>query len=921
MEKESAVKKIKVVSNTHWDREFRQSFEKTRRRLLDMLDITLDIISKDPKFHSFTLDGHTILLDDYLEMRPEKRPLVEKLLQEGRLIAGPYYTLAEEFSISHEALVRNLIWGRKTLEKYGAKPGTVAYTPSSWGQTGQLPQILVDFGCNKMMFYRGISHHESKAEYIWEAPDGTPVYASRFALYARYNYYYQVFRQVTRGCVFEKDYNWGEYDEIPLRFSDSISGYDPSFDLKDPQITYDGREIGKSVLKMLEREDGHFTTPIFLAMMGHDISVAHPLESKMIEDAQKQLKGIVDIEFSNLEEFWKEAIPYIEKTNTTTLVGERRAYLKEGMWTYLFPGTISARTYLKQHDFEAYTKMVYFAEPLATLAFSSGDAYPVNYFNRAWQYLLSNHTHDANGGCAPDPVCLDMEYRYRKTKDIADIVTEDAIAYIAKNLAPVDQKQDAMQLVVFNTLPFTRNAIVRVDLEVPKNTNAKSFTLEHKNHQVDLYQPVTSEGSSVFIDNVWEVPTILTTNRIIQYTALNNISPLGYQTYTIVPQSHELRNNQSLITDINTLENKFIRAKVNSNGSINIYNKETGVTYENCNYFTDEGECGNAWQHENLAYDKKYNSLGEQASIYSIENGLLRASIVAEINFKVPVDYTDGTRRNELLTKLAIKTEYILEHNSKILKIKTSINNTAKDHLLKINIPTGLETTKSWADSHFDVVSRDITIPNSTGWAEKPQGTHPLRTFVSLSDSKNGCSLLTKGIFEYEVLNEASNTIALTLIRACRIKLKVSEEKIAELPDEGIQCPGLQTFEYAIYTHPGNWEEAEVINEAASYYTPLRAVMTGRGKGTLAHDFSYFSLNTKKVHVTAVKRAEDGSGTIIRLFNPSSIETAVEIIFGKTPTKAYLCKMDESDTKPIAVINNTISLKVGFKKIITLKID
>ena len=160
------VKKIMVVSNTHWDREFRFSFEKTRHNLLRMLDTTLDILESDPAYHSFTMDGHTLMIEDYLTMRPEREPQVRKMIESGRLIIGPYYTLAEQFSIGHEALVRNLIYGRKLMDKYGAKYNTVAYTPSSWGQTGQYPQILADFGINKMMFYRGISHDEADAEYM-----------------------------------------------------------------------------------------------------------------------------------------------------------------------------------------------------------------------------------------------------------------------------------------------------------------------------------------------------------------------------------------------------------------------------------------------------------------------------------------------------------------------------------------------------------------------------------------------------------------------------------------------------------------------------------------------------------------------------------------------------------------------------------
>ena len=213
----SHIRQIRVVSNTHWDREFRQSFERTRRRLLDMLDITLDILDADPKYHSFTMDGHCIMIGDYLELRPQRREQVERLIKSGRLIIGPYYTLPEMFNITGEAIVRNMLYGQKTMKHYQAKPLTTAYTPTSWGQTGQLPQIMADFGINKIMFYRGISHHESDAEYIWQGPDGTKALCSRFAIYARYNWYYLVHRPVTRNQIDEKIYCWGETDEVMFR--------------------------------------------------------------------------------------------------------------------------------------------------------------------------------------------------------------------------------------------------------------------------------------------------------------------------------------------------------------------------------------------------------------------------------------------------------------------------------------------------------------------------------------------------------------------------------------------------------------------------------------------------------------------------------------------------------------------------------
>ena len=465
----STVKKIMVVSNTHWDREFRFSFEKTRHNLLRMLDTTIDILERDPSYQSFTMDGHTLMIEDYLEMRPERTEQVKRLISSGRLIIGPYYTLAEEFSIGHEALVRNLIYGRKLLDKYGAKHNTVAYTPSSWGQTGQYPQILADFGINKMMFYRGISHDEADAEYIWEAPDGTKMYASRFALYCRYNWYYQVHRAATRGRVWKKDYIWGEFKDTPYtRISGTVAG-DASYDLKTPEIKFNKDVVKKAVEDMLKEEDGHFTTPIFLAMNGHDISVAAPSDTKLIKAVKEAFAGEIEVEQTDLEHFWAEAIPYIDNNpNIKTLKGERRSYLKKGKWTYLLPGTISSRTYLKQQDFSAYNNLTYKAEPIASLSKAiSGDGHQ-DYLNRGWKFLLSNHTHDANGGCAPDCVCLDMEYRYRKANDCADIVFDDCLADIAKNIDGNALPDDAVQMIVYNPLPFERDVTVKVTADLPE---------------------------------------------------------------------------------------------------------------------------------------------------------------------------------------------------------------------------------------------------------------------------------------------------------------------------------------------------------------------------------------------------------------------------------------------------------------------
>ena len=293
------------------------------------------------------------------------------------------------------------------------------------------------------------------------------------------------------------------------------------------------------------------------------------------------------------------------------------------MWTYLMPSTVSARTYLKQQDFDATLRLVAYAEPMASLATALGDEYPARYLDRGWRYLLSNHTHDANGGCAPDVVCKDIEYRYRKVRDTADIVAEDAITHIAINLSPEGLPSDAMQLVVFNPLPFKRDATVSVDLELPAGLKAKAAALDAPGDSAPPRQPISVEKGGAFVDSIWEVPRILASSRVRFYARLKNLPSLGYRTYRINPEAQELRANTTLVTGPNQMSNEHMVVTANANGTVNVTCKATGRAYENLNFLSDEGENGNAWWHKTPTFDRKFTSLGCPARVAVVESGPL----------------------------------------------------------------------------------------------------------------------------------------------------------------------------------------------------------------------------------------------------------------------------------------------------------
>lgn len=919
------IEKIMVVSNTHWDREFRKSFEKTRRMLLDMLDITLDILLNDPDYHSFTMDGHSIMIEDYLEMRPERRLEVEKLIREGRLKIGPYYTLAEQFSISGEAIVRNLMFGRKMMEKYSAPKCTVAYTPSSWGQTGQLPQILRDFGIDKMMFYRGISHDEADAEYMWEAPDGSVVYASRFAVYARYNWYYQVHRAVTQGTVFDKSYTWGKRDDTPFMIVDELAGEDNSYTLQAPSAEWNEEEIRQSIKDMVKREGRHFTTDTFLAMNGHDISVAFPAETQIMKRAREVFSGTYEIEHTDLETFWENVIPKLDLKKLAVLKGERRSYLKEGMWTFLFPGTISTRTYLKQKDFEASSMLTAMAEPLYVLARTCGAQNMDSYLERGWKYLLSNHTHDANGGCAPDAVCMDMEYRYRKVKDIAEIVTSDAMRYIVKNMDGLHLEKEAVLVAVFNSIPYQRDALLRLKMELPAASYKQGFAMrEQGTGKTVEFTVLNKEKSSTFVDSIWDVPCIIDTVQYEICVNMKDIPALGYTSFLLEPEHMIVEKRSTLVTDINVMENEYLRVSINANGTIDVLYKELNWLMQGLNYITDQGECGDAWKHVAPVSDEIISSNSASANIALVVDTPLYASYRVSYTMSVPEAGDGRTGRSRDYAEMPVTIYYTLHRDEKIVYTAVEIDNQIKDHWVRANFPTGDPGRYSYADTHFDIIKRSIEVPDSTGWAEPAYGMQPMQSFVYLPDKKEekGLAVGTRGLFEYEVKEDRCGTIALTLFRGSRIRLAVSEEKQTELSDEGIQCLGRQRFEYCIIPSSGSVYENDVPDLVEQYRLPVRACVCGKGKGKLASRGSFVQIDDKTVRISAVKEAEDKKGIVVRLYNPDEKDRICTIRFGIGKiNRAWKCSMNEENMEAAEKEGNGIRMNVLSKKIQTYRVE
>jgi alpha-mannosidase len=347
-----------VVPHTHWDREWYLPFEQFRLRLGEVVDGVLDVLERDSSFTSFTLDGQAIVLEDYLDVRPEQEARLRSLLAAGRLEAGPWYVLADELLVGGESLVRNLLLGRRTCRRYGIEPSPAGYEPDSFGHTSQLPQLLAGFGIGTFLFSRGLGDEldELGVVFRWRAGAAEVVACQQLP-------HYDNFAQLDSADDGAARVEW-----IVERFGDQ-----------------------------LERAG---CDTILLANGSDHLPVQPELPSLCAE-----LEGRYDTSFriGRLADFTPDAAGLPEHAGE--LLGSRLQNVLRGV--------NSARMYLKQAN-EAAERLLLAVETLAALRALAGARFPAADLRLAWRDLLRNHPHDSICGCSCDEVHRDMQVRYEQ---------------------------------------------------------------------------------------------------------------------------------------------------------------------------------------------------------------------------------------------------------------------------------------------------------------------------------------------------------------------------------------------------------------------------------------------------------------------------------------------------------------------------
>src|SRR5881275_979606 len=361
---------VYVVPHTHWDREWYETFATFRAQLVDLWDELLSLTEADADFR-FLMDGQTVVIDDYLEVRPEAKARLERAVARGQIQVGPWYTLPDEFLVSGETLIRNLQRGIASADAHGGSM-RVGYLPDSFGHAAQMPQLYRQLGFPHAAVWRGVPLTIDRVAFIWEAPDGSQILTA----YMGNSYSHGVDLPT-------------EADGLATRIAAALRAIEPF----------------------------HPTTDVLL-MNGNDHVLPQRTLSAAVRRASGRLNG-TQIRLARLDDYLATLPPQ----EWPLWRGELRSSARANV----LMGTLSVRVGEKQVYAQATRTLERMAEPIAALSRVDAAAD----LERAWTLLLQNAAHDTACGSGIDAVAEASRRRSTEVIEIAERIIDQALPRLA----------------------------------------------------------------------------------------------------------------------------------------------------------------------------------------------------------------------------------------------------------------------------------------------------------------------------------------------------------------------------------------------------------------------------------------------------------------------------------------------------------
>jgi hypothetical protein len=850
-----------LIFHTHWDREWYLPEPTFRVRLVGMLDDVLEKLENSPELHSFLLDGQTILVEDYLAVRPERAAALRHAVRTGRLQIGPWYVLADEQIPSGESLVRNLLAGRHDAERHGGRMD-VLYSPDAFGHPAMLPDLASEFGIEAGVVWRGLADLPGDLA-RWRGRGG-----GTLLLYHLPPAGYEIGAGLAGGG--------GALSEHWAQTRDALAA----------------RASSRHVA----------------VFVGADHHRAHSAPKGLLRALQGLEPGS-EVRVSRLDEFLRAA-----GADASTLP-ERTGELRDSYgYTWTLQGTHGTRAPLKRRNSVLEVRLERIVEPLVALAGGSDDLRAL--LHGVWRTLLQNQFHDTICGTTSDAVTLAAQARCAEVEALLDEIARRALHRLtghepdrAREGGPPEPR-----LVLWNPAARGRSGVVVADVSwfrrdvlvgppgrrMPRvGPGAPAFSLVRQDGRPIPVQVLGTRRAYERLDADHHYPD---QDEVDLVRIAFDPGPIGGLEWRACGAARQgaASHASGVRARGRVLANERLAAKLEPGGALTLTDYSTGERYSGLLRMESELDAGDTYTWAPAEGDQPIASAGA-TRVRRLAGGPLVGMLESRWVFAAGRG-ARGAGRGQVGARLVLR----LHRDSSLLHCTLVIDNGAADHRLRLRLPTalgGYELVTGAAFGSEPRAGQTRERPESRG--EQPVATVPAHRFAAVAADRRGLALFMPGFCELEWTPEGD--LLFTVLRA------VGQLSRADLPTRPghagwpvatplAQCQGQDRIELAIapvtaeqVAHPSImhalWEDA---------FLPVMAWWFRDAVDPLAAPAG-ITLEGDGLVLSAVKPAADGSGMVLRCYNPETVALAGRWRFSAPWTTAVRVRADEREPRPASL--------------------
>lgn len=862
---------VHVVSHTHWDREWYHPAERFRQRLVGLIDGLLD----DPEApKGFLLDGQAVVLEDYLDVRPERASDVATALREGRVEAGPWFVLADELVPGGEGLVRNLLAGRRVLQRLRASAPPVLYCPDSFGHPAALPELARGFGKSLVILWRGLGGSRSPAESTlwWRSADG-----ERVLLYHLTRSGYELGANLPTGAE-EAAARWRR---ISAEFADRANA------------------------------------GVALLLNGAD----HHAPQQEIGRAIQALAGATRdaVTLSCLAQFADALVQAASGLEIPTIDGELRDSYG---YTWTLQGTLASRAGQKRRYAQRERELVRDVEPWAALASLNASRSFRHLVNAAWRPLLLCQPHDTLCGCSSDQVARAMDHRLESVTSQAEGLREITVHSLIGHDADAARATPASWqplLVVRNSAPRARSGVVSARLtlklaDVPVGPGSAHVRVPRPRADVPrvswpVGEPVQLLDMTLANERTESPRDYPDNDAVVHFDAalwVDDVPAYGILSLPFDGARHLGLTEQLVSIKGRCLTNGRITLRWDASGRLTLEDHVQGRTIRSLISWESRRDAGDLYTP--AVRQRKF--VPRFVGTRVVHRGSLRG--VIEQRWKL----------SGKLEHVEVRVRFSLDAGAEWLRISVDGENAARDHRLRLHVRTDVREGATIADAAFGVVARErLDVAAADARMEHPAHTAPLHRYVSRFDAHRGATLFSDGLAEYETLREG---FAVTILRAVG---ELSRSDLPErpghagwpMPTPEAQCIGPFAAEFALLLHgPRTATVVHAIEATADdVLQPLRGE-TLRSALRIPDPVHGISLDGEGLAFSAAKESEDGEWVVLRCVNLLDREVAGSWRLGGMLREAKLARLDETPLTPLEVSGDRVRFVAPAHAVMTI---